>query len=82
MRWNAAKLALAMAIGLAGCVHHHTYYESSGGDVWSDNEVVYYNQWETETHRPHVEYVRRDPDDQHSYWAWRHSHHDKDNDHH
>jgi hypothetical protein len=82
MRWNATKLALAMMVGLtgsamvglAGCATHHGYY--AGGDVWSDNETTYYNQWEGETHRPHVEYAQRNAGDQHEYWSWRHSHND------
>lgn len=84
MRWNAAKLAFAMMVGLGGCATHH-YYAAGGADVWSDNETVYYNQWEVEGHRPHMEYERRNADEQHAYWSWRHEHqhdHDHDNDHH
>jgi hypothetical protein len=80
MRWNAAKLALAMVVGLAGCATHHGYYE--GGGRWSDGEVVYYNQWEVETHRQHVDYAQRKEDEQRAYWSWRQNHHDHDNDHH
>lgn len=75
MRWNTAKLAFAMMVGLGGCAHH---YYAGGGDVWSDGEVTYYNRWEVETHRPHVEYATRNADEQHAYWEWRHQHHDDD----
>jgi hypothetical protein len=72
MRWKTAPLILAMVVGLGsvgGCVHHYH-------DQWSDSEVVYYNRWEAETHRPHIEYAQRNAADQHAYWEWRHSHQD------
>jgi hypothetical protein len=73
MRWNTARLALAMVVGLAsvGCVQHHYYH-----DQWSDSEVVYYNRWEVETHRQHVDWAQRNADEQHQYWEWRHNHQD------
>jgi hypothetical protein len=73
MRWKRAPLVLAMVVGMAGgavgCVHHYH-------DVWSDSEVVYYNRWEAETHRQHVEFAQRNADEQHQYWEWRHHHMD------
>jgi hypothetical protein len=42
------------------------------------NEVVYYQQWETDTHRDHRDFRRRKDDEQKEYWTWRHS---QDHDH-
>lgn len=75
------KLALSiMLVGLAACSSHRTYYES-GGEVWGPGEVTYYDQWEVETHRPHIVWEQRSDDDRHAYWVWRHDHHDHDHDH-
>jgi hypothetical protein len=48
--------------------YYHDYH------AW-DGEVVYYNQWEHDTHRDHVEFNKRNSDDQKAYWDWRHSQH-------
>lgn len=37
-----------------------------------DRETVYYNRWEHETHREHVERNRRTADEQKEYQEWRH----------
>jgi hypothetical protein len=47
--------------------YYHDYHYWNG-------EVVYYNQWEHDTHRDHVDYGHRNADDQKAYWDWRHSH--------
>jgi hypothetical protein len=36
-----------------------------------DRETVYYNRWEQETHREHVELARRTADEQREYQDWR-----------
>jgi hypothetical protein len=36
-----------------------------------DRETVVYNQWEHETHRPHVDLNKRTPDEQKEYRDWR-----------
>jgi hypothetical protein len=68
--------ALATPGIVAGCAHH--YHEDGGGVVvaWSDNEEPYYERWEHDTHRDHVEWARRNSDEQKEYWGWRHDHHD------
>jgi hypothetical protein len=38
----------------------------------ANNETVYYQKWETETHRPHVELNQRAADEQKEYADWRH----------
>src|SRR5580692_7860615 len=50
--------------------------------VWGDPEVTYYNQWVVETHRPHTDYRRLRPEEQHQYWDWRHSRREGHEEHH
>lgn len=82
-----AAACLAAAIGLsalgAGCGHPHYYrvYDPYYTDyhVWNHDEVVYYNQWSTETHRdPHRDFRKLPPEEQKEYWTWRHNHGDRD----
>jgi hypothetical protein len=37
----------------------------------NNSETVYYQKWETETHRPHVEQNQRTKDEQKEYSDWR-----------
>jgi hypothetical protein len=62
---------------LTGCAVHARVYDAQYHDYhrWNNGEVVYYNQWVTETHHPHVEYRALRPEEQRQYWAWRHEHH-------
>ena len=65
---------------VAGCAVHARYYDGYNHDYHNWNgEVVYYNQWEHDTHRDHVEFKHRQKVDQDAYWRWRHDH---DHDHH
>jgi hypothetical protein len=77
-------LAAALASSVMGiaCAHHYyrvydPYY--SDYHVWNDDEVVYYRQWATETHRdPGRDFNKLRPEEQKEYWTWRHSHADHD----
>ena len=51
---------------------HHDYHE------WNERESRSYERWEAENRRKHREYVRRHRAEQNRYWAWRHSHPDRD----
>jgi hypothetical protein len=77
---NSCLLAAAIAapVLITGCaVHAHAYYDPYYHDYHPiDGEVVYYNQWETETHRQHVDLQHRNKDEQKEYWDWRHKHED------
>ena len=42
----------------------------------SNSETVVYQQWETETHRPHVVLEQRTKDEQKEYSDWRQQHPD------
>ncbi|HUB50606.1 MAG TPA: hypothetical protein VL986_00470 [Terracidiphilus sp.] len=80
---SAAKLmsGLVLAVALtapfltSGCAVHARVYDPYYHDYHDWNgETVYYNQWETETHRNHVEFKNRPANEQKEYWDWRHSH--------
>jgi hypothetical protein len=63
-------VGLATTTAVGGCYHH--YY--GGGGSWTVTEEPYYERWEHETHRDHVDYAQRNSDEQHQYWQWRQSH--------
>jgi len=65
----------AVAAFATGCTVHAGYYDPYYHDrhPWGV-EVVFYQQWETETHRDHQEFKRRNQDEQKDYWEWRHHH--------
>ena len=69
--------ALAVSLFTAGCTVHAGVYDSYRGDYhrWDDHEVVYYNRWEHDTHRDHVDFEKRNQADQKAYWEWRHNQH-------
>lgn len=89
MRSKLGSIILAFAMtGAVGCAHHYArVYDPYYGDyhVWNAQENVYYDQWVTETHRPHRDFHSLPPDEQKQYWDWRHHHgdhgHDHDHDH-
>ncbi len=67
---------LAAPVLTTGCAAHVRYYDAGYGDyhTWNGGEVVYYNNWEKETHREHREFKDRNADEQKEYWSWRHNH--------
>jgi hypothetical protein len=76
---NSCLLTAAMAFAVfnTGCAVH-AYYDPYYHDYHPvDGEVVYYQQWETETHRQHVDLKHRSNADQKEYWDWRHKHQDQ-----
>ncbi len=80
----ASSILLAVAlfspVVFSGCAVRASYrvYDPGHADyhVWDDNEVVYYQRWEVETHHDHREFKKRHSDEQKEYWTWRHDHHD------
>jgi hypothetical protein len=69
--------AMAAVVPTVGCTVHAGYYDPYYHDYHPVNgEVVYYNQWETETHREHRDLKQRNKDEQKEYWDWRHKHDD------
>lgn len=71
----AVNAAFAATLLTTGCTVHAGYYDPYYHDrhVWS-GEVVYYDQWEHETHRDHREFNRRNDEERKEYWEWRHHH--------
>lgn len=64
--------------GIAGCAARGSVriYDAEYHDYhyWNHNEVVYYQQWEAETHRQDEDFQGRSRSDQDEYWRWRHQH--------
>ena len=71
---------LVSPVAMIGCAAHVRYYDPYYHDyhVWDQHEVVYYSQWEHDTHRTHEDFNNRSEADKKEYWNWRHS----QNDHH
>lgn len=88
--WLMFAAVLTVPAILSGCEAHvsgHRYYDADYNDyhAWNNGEVVYYTQWEHDTHRDHRDFDKRSDDDRRAYWKWRHDHdrdHDHDNDRH
>ncbi len=77
---NISSCLLAAAIGAAGfttgCAVHARIYDPYYHDYHPvSGEVVYYNQWEHDTHRDHVDLEKRKDADKKEYWDWRHKQH-------
>jgi len=70
--------ALSAPAVITGCAEHNTYrvYDRDHDDYhrWDQHEIVFYSQWEHETHRDHRDFDKRDESEQKEYWNWRHSH--------
>ncbi len=69
---GAALVSPMASIGCAVRTYHDPYYNDD--HRWDHNEVVFYQRWEGETHRDHVDFRRRPAEEQKQYWDWRHSH--------
>jgi len=82
----AVGVALSATVGCGGGPHYYRAYDPYYQDYhpWNHDEVVYYQRWEGDTHRNHVDYRKRNAAEQKEYWTWRHDHHDDDHhgDHH
>ena len=82
---TAVLLAFVFALTTVGCSEHRygTVYDPYYHDNhrWTAAEDGYYRQWEVENHREHVDWARRNAEEQKQYWNWRHEHHDHDHDH-
>ena len=78
----AGVVVLAGALGgaallVSGCEGEVRYYDTDHNDYhrWNHGEVVYYNNWEHETHREHRDFAKRDDGEKKEYFAWRHNQH-------
>jgi hypothetical protein len=79
--WLLLAAVLAVPATVGGCAARVGYrtYDPYYNDyhTWDNNEVTFYTQWETNTHREHKDFRKRSADEQKEYWTWRHG-----NDHH
>jgi hypothetical protein len=82
MRRYIGSLVMAGALitssaGFIGCSGHVRYYDTEYHDYhpWNHEEIVYYNRWETDTHREHRDFDKRSAEEQKQYWEWRHQQH-------
>jgi hypothetical protein len=75
----AAALVASLVV-FSGCAARGRVYDDEHRDYhyWNNDEVVYYQRWEVETHRDHRDFNRRRDDERREYWNWRHSHTDHD----
>ncbi|HXA77033.1 MAG TPA: hypothetical protein VNV41_07850 [Candidatus Acidoferrales bacterium] len=73
----ALTTALAAPLLMGGCAARVGYrtYDPYYNDyhTWDSNEVGFYTQWETNTHREHKDFRKRSADEQKEYWTYRHS---------
>ncbi len=73
MLFAAAFVLPLVCNGCAGSVRvYDPYYHDYHGWV---AEEPYYTQWEHDNHRDHMDFNKRNKDDQKAYWDWRHSQH-------
>lgn len=79
----AAAGVLASALLATGCTVHAGYYDPYYHRYYAPAvEDPYIVQWETETHRRHEDFRRRNEAERREYWQWRHQHvHDQGHDH-
>jgi hypothetical protein len=86
MRRYLGTLALAAALVsplvISGCAARVYDYQYRDYHRWDARERGYYEQWEVETHRRHLDYDRRHENEQREYWQWRNNHYGHDRDHH
>jgi hypothetical protein len=73
-----AGAVLSAALLLGGCsTTTENVYDPGHGDYhkWDSAEDAHYHQWVSDTHHDNVEYKKLPPEDQKSYWDWRHNGH-------
>lgn len=77
---SASIVVPAMIEGCAARVETGRVYDPYYHDyhTWDNNEVVYYNRWETDTHRQHQDFNKRSKNEQQEYFTWRHDQDKKD----
>lgn len=81
--------ALVSPVLISGCAARVYDYQDHDYHRWNGQERGYYERWESDTHRRHVDYDRRKDEEQKEYWRWRDEHykhdhrhdHDRDRDH-
>ena len=70
--------ALLAPIAIPVALQAQTYHDEKNNDdhAWNSHETAAYRIWVKQNHRKYVEFAKIKPEDQQSYWAWRHEHSD------
>jgi hypothetical protein len=75
---------LLSPVVFSGCAARVTYraYDPEYRDyhAWDGVELGFYQNWESETHRDHRDFRKRNREEQKEYFEWRHHHDDKHHD--
>jgi hypothetical protein len=66
--------AAALVLPVTGCAGDEVVYDPYRHDYhrWNSGEDRFYRLWEIRTHRPHMDFQTRSPEDQRAYWGSRH----------
>jgi hypothetical protein len=66
--------ALASVSAMTGCAGGAIVYDGYRHDYhrWDRDEDGFYRRWEIGTHRNHMNFERRSPEERRAYWGWRH----------
>jgi hypothetical protein len=75
MRFWLKNLALVPLVAVLACPMLITGCRTQSTTEVVQQEPTDYQQWEHETHRPHVVLEKRNPDEQKEYRDWHQQHH-------
>ena len=66
-------------VAFTGCSSHTDVYDAAHGDHhnWDDHEETVYKGWLSDNHKEYRPIQQAPPEDQKSYWDWRHGHPEK-----
>jgi hypothetical protein len=71
----ALTVAFCSAAATTGCKSETVYHDTVTNESHPrSTEEPIYRQWESNTHREHVDLEKRNSDEQKQYWDWRHKH--------
>jgi hypothetical protein len=70
--------AIVASTSVTSCAHPYEYADTAHNDRhrWDSREDAAYRRWEAERRVDHLEFARRNEEEQRTYWTWRHSHPD------
>lgn len=74
-RTSLITATVLSAGSLAACSHPAQYNDAVYNDRhrWDRREEAAYRRWEEQRRLNHIEYERRNVEEQRAYWTWRHS---------
>ena len=67
--------ALIAPVAITGCSRTTDVYDSAHGDhhTWDDHEETVYKGYLSDNHKDYKPIQQASPDEQKSYWDWRHN---------